>query len=33
MKDKINNLIEEILKIPGQKIVTLVINNDDAFRT
>jgi hypothetical protein len=32
MKDKINNLIEEILKIPGQKIVTLVINKDDVFK-
>src|SRR5580700_9117867 len=29
MKDKINNLIDEILKIPGDKIVTLVTNGDD----
>lgn len=31
MKDKINNLIEAILKIPGSKIVTLAINGDDFF--
>ena len=31
MKDKIKDLIEEILKISGPKIVTLTLNNDDIF--